>query len=100
MSFLIDAHERGVLRQIGTVYQFRHIRLQERLSKADETSYGWSLILKVASLIDPAHSYFYEAPIKTIYINEYGWQARKIGPATWVYRDPRFDQRARFRPEE
>jgi hypothetical protein len=32
MSFLDDAHKRGVLRQVGTVYQFRHIELQHRLA--------------------------------------------------------------------
>lgn len=32
MSFLSDAHRRGVLRQSGATYQFRHIRLQERLA--------------------------------------------------------------------
>ena len=32
MSFLDDAHSRGVLRQAGTVYQFRHIELQRRLA--------------------------------------------------------------------
>lgn len=32
MAFLSDAHQRGVLRQVGAVYQFRHIRLQERLA--------------------------------------------------------------------
>ncbi|WP_432003368.1 NACHT domain-containing protein [Streptomyces sioyaensis] len=33
MAFLADAHEhRGVLRQIGPVYQFRHIDLQRRLA--------------------------------------------------------------------
>jgi hypothetical protein len=31
MSFLDDAHQRGVLRQAGAVYQFRHARLQDRL---------------------------------------------------------------------
>jgi hypothetical protein len=31
VAFLDDAHERGVLRQSGTVYQFRHARLQDRL---------------------------------------------------------------------
>lgn len=33
MTFLSDAHIRGVLRQAGAMYQFRHIRLQERLSR-------------------------------------------------------------------
>ncbi|MEU7903474.1 hypothetical protein [Actinoplanes sp. NPDC049118] len=31
MQFLQDAHDRGVLRQAGAVYQFRHVRLQQRL---------------------------------------------------------------------
>jgi hypothetical protein len=32
MRFLADAHQRGVLRQEGAVYQFRHIELQRRLA--------------------------------------------------------------------
>ncbi|UQI45289.1 NACHT domain-containing protein [Streptomyces sp. HU2014] len=32
MGFLAEAHARGVLRQVGAVYQFRHARLQERLA--------------------------------------------------------------------
>jgi NACHT domain len=32
MSLLTDAHKRGVLRQVGAVYQFRHINLQHRLA--------------------------------------------------------------------
>jgi hypothetical protein len=32
MKFLADAHHRGVLRQVGTVYQFRHRDLQTRLA--------------------------------------------------------------------
>jgi len=32
MAFLADAHQRGVLRQVGAVYQFRHIELQRRLA--------------------------------------------------------------------
>ncbi|HEY3711568.1 MAG TPA: BTAD domain-containing putative transcriptional regulator [Amycolatopsis sp.] len=35
MHFLDDAHRRGVLRQAGGVYQFRHARLQERLAALD-----------------------------------------------------------------
>jgi hypothetical protein len=35
MAFLQDAHEhRGVLRQAGAVYQFRHINLQHHLARA------------------------------------------------------------------
>jgi NACHT domain len=32
MSFLADAHQRGILRQAGAVYQFRHLELQRRLA--------------------------------------------------------------------
>ena len=32
ISFLDDAHRRGVLRRTGAVYQFRHIRLQQQLA--------------------------------------------------------------------
>jgi hypothetical protein len=35
MDFLADAHRRGVLRQSGAVYQFRHIELQHRLANRD-----------------------------------------------------------------
>jgi hypothetical protein len=35
MDFLADAHRRGVLRQAGAVYQFRHIELQHRLATRD-----------------------------------------------------------------
>ncbi|WP_344322400.1 NACHT domain-containing protein [Streptomyces macrosporus] len=33
MAFLQDAHQRGVLRQVGPVYQFRHIDLQRHLAQ-------------------------------------------------------------------
>ena len=32
MAFLADAHQRGVLRQVGAVYQFRHVELQRHLA--------------------------------------------------------------------
>jgi hypothetical protein len=32
MRFLNDAHQRGVLRAVGPIYQFRHARLQDRLA--------------------------------------------------------------------
>ncbi|MFI1002070.1 NACHT domain-containing protein [Streptomyces galbus] len=37
MAFLTDAHQvRGILRQVGPVYQFRHIDLQRRLARPTE----------------------------------------------------------------
>jgi len=46
MRFLADAHKRGVLRQVGTVYQFRHIELQHRLASrdAEPTATGYSRV--------------------------------------------------------
>jgi hypothetical protein len=35
MRFLDDAHRRGVLRQSGAMYQFRHARVQDHLARAD-----------------------------------------------------------------
>jgi hypothetical protein len=37
MRFLEDAHRRGVLRQAGAVYQFRHMRLQDHLIATSDT---------------------------------------------------------------
>ncbi|MEV0695254.1 NACHT domain-containing protein [Streptomyces sp. NPDC050388] len=37
-SFLDDAHDLGVLRRTGVVYQFRHARLQEQLSGTTQES--------------------------------------------------------------
>jgi hypothetical protein len=37
MRFLDDARERGVLRTVGPVYQFRHARLQDRLAERSIT---------------------------------------------------------------
>jgi len=42
MRFLDDAHRRGVLRQVGAVYQFRHARLEERLAARAAQSSGRS----------------------------------------------------------
>jgi transcriptional regulator with XRE-family HTH domain len=36
LAFLDDAYRRGVLRQAGAVYQFRHARLQDRLTSTDQ----------------------------------------------------------------
>lgn len=32
MTFLDDAHRRGILRQNGAVYEFRHVLLQRHLA--------------------------------------------------------------------
>jgi hypothetical protein len=46
MSFLADAHQRGVLRQAGAVYQFGQLELQHRLATRPsgphpESATGW-----------------------------------------------------------
>ncbi|HEY3868468.1 MAG TPA: hypothetical protein VGM10_08955 [Actinocrinis sp.] len=38
VAFLDDACQRGVLRQVGAVYQFRHARLQDQLTAASTGS--------------------------------------------------------------
>jgi hypothetical protein len=39
MTFLADAHRRGVLRQVGAVYQFRSIELQRHLAAKGGTMF-------------------------------------------------------------
>jgi hypothetical protein len=36
MAFLADAHDRGLLRQLGSIYQFRHLELQRCLAQQYE----------------------------------------------------------------
>ena len=38
MRFMEDAHQRGVLRAVGPIYQFRHARLQDRLAGQAKTA--------------------------------------------------------------
>ncbi|MEW2393908.1 hypothetical protein AB0933_36700, partial [Streptomyces venezuelae] len=38
MTFLDEAHRRGVLRQSGAHYEFRHLRMQQRLASSAEES--------------------------------------------------------------
>ncbi len=40
MAFLTDAHDRGVLRRVGAVHQFRHLELQHRLAARREPADG------------------------------------------------------------
>jgi hypothetical protein len=56
MRFLDDARERGVLRTVGPVYQFRHARLQDRLAKLDSTTPAAEPFPELAGLddVDPA----------------------------------------------
>ncbi|GAA1165412.1 transcriptional regulator with XRE-family HTH domain [Kitasatospora gansuensis] len=40
ITFLEDAHHRGVLRQVGAVYQFRHAWIQSHLSRSHQQRHG------------------------------------------------------------
>jgi nucleoside phosphorylase len=54
MSFLEDAARRGVLRQDGPVYQFRHARLQDRLARADSVRTGSGSLMPRIESAEPA----------------------------------------------
>lgn len=41
MTFLEEAHKRGVLRQTGAAYEFRHARLQEQLATAAKNEHPY-----------------------------------------------------------
>jgi NACHT domain len=56
MGFLADAHRRGVLRQAGAVYQFRHIELQHRLATRPAKSAGVPEAPGSGSAAAPRHS--------------------------------------------
>ncbi|MER5883336.1 hypothetical protein ABT160_05870 [Streptomyces sp. NPDC001941] len=40
MAFLEDAHRRNLLRTVGPVYQFRHVKLQRRVARAEPEPAG------------------------------------------------------------
>jgi tetratricopeptide (TPR) repeat protein len=92
MSFLIDAHRRGALRQVGAVYQFRHVRLQQRLSaRYPQWSLPWPHSANLAHLGESFARAYDRAGIEHGWaIDEHGWQAKRTGLATWQHRDPRF----------
>jgi MFS family permease len=43
MAFLIDAHDKGLLRSVGPLYQFRHATLQDRLARGRLTPFSWHI---------------------------------------------------------
>jgi hypothetical protein len=43
IRFLEDAHRRGILRTVGTLYQFRHASLQDRLAESPQTGHQISM---------------------------------------------------------
>jgi NACHT domain len=54
MTFLGDAHRRGVLRQVGAAYQFRHIELQRRLvARSSGSTHEAEEHVHLASEADP-----------------------------------------------
>jgi hypothetical protein len=100
MAFLADAHQRGILRQVGAEYQFRHIRLQERLSSPIPASFVGTLIIKASLSIDHhtlnhGKNVLGEEKVSSSWqlrLTPWGiLQFRRVG-TTLVYRDPRFDQ--------
>lgn len=94
VTFLEDAHRRGALRQDGATYQFRHIRLQERLAETHPT------------LTDRVDERLQQEAIRIVqtfwpkllvsdeeFARQHGWQATLDQRSmVAVYRDPRFDQ--------
>ena len=56
MSFLRDAHRRGILRQVGGLYQFRHAELQCRLAAGNGPSFQAQLRNMLESLAARTHS--------------------------------------------
>jgi hypothetical protein len=80
MSFLADASRRGVLRQVGAAYQFRHNRLEEqarqwRLSRDGSRLKEWlGRLREFAALIHPPREWRWE----TETLNQFTEQAARI----------------------
>ena len=100
VSFLEDARRRGVLRQVGAVYQFRHIRLQERLASNHPLMFNSSVSRLKRKLNVPDTLDFSSALDLFIGLQNhdheiarlYGWQVSIGDRRSWrKYRDPRFD---------
>lgn len=113
MSFLLDAHRRGALRQVGAVYEFRHVRLRERLAARHRR---WPRRLAGALVGERAAAAAYRsghrvrvlaaraanalataaadavAPVDDRNAHTDGLQVTERGSVR-VYRDPRFDGR-------
>jgi len=103
MPFLADAHRRGVLRQVGAVYEFRHIRLQERLADMHPR---WAIragdladrelrkqlqkhLPRIAVALDDQNRVIDE------WVRQHGLQITvRGGGRLRSYRDPRFDRLA------
>jgi hypothetical protein len=91
MAFLEDAHSRGVFRQTGAAFRFRHLRLQQHL--ADSTRPG---IIKVIwsrgpqALVDGVVEKFLhnaeDAPRMR------GLDVTRNGRDAWIYHDPRLNR--------
>jgi len=98
MAFLADAHQRGVLRRVGAVYQFRHISLQQRLAgQYTGQPHRWDPLIEHLSEVmrpyaEKIGSYSDKFDPETQRIREgYGWEVKRVG-LSWSYRDPRFEQ--------
>jgi hypothetical protein len=114
MSFLADAHRRGALRQVGAVYEFRHVRLQQRLA-AGRVRWpgrleamagrvlGEQITESIVQVVHRASAPFRRAltaaatsMMRAAHVDDekhariHGWQVTGRGRAR-SYRDPRFD---------
>jgi hypothetical protein len=71
MTFLDDAHQRGVLRLTGAVYRFRHIRLEERLAARYPHWSRWlaSVVVRLAGPV-----------VGTLALADYAWWPDSTAP--------------------
>lgn len=92
MSFLSDAHRRGALRQLGAVYQFRHVRLQQRLSaRHSRWSRRWPALAKIIEWGDVEITDYEKSRTQGTVVDRTHLQVRHTGLFAKHYRDARFD---------
>jgi NACHT domain-containing protein len=95
MGFLEDAHRRGVLRQAGAVYQFRHIELQHRLAERYEEAAWFQEKAKAAFLSSVVTALSDETPA-----TQRAAGLNQVIAAAQARRRPRIGQEMPGMPEE
>ena len=99
MYFLEDARLRGALRRFGVTYQFRHIRLQDRLAETHPLI-STALAGKIEGVVRSRFKINFIIRVAgTEEINaekerarSFGWYCRITPRGRWQYRDIRFDR--------
>jgi hypothetical protein len=94
MTFLADAHRRGVLRRAGALYEFRHIRLQQRLARQHI-----SLLVFAAAIVREAFD-IWDSHLASVSEAADRWLPSSAAPVYWRVWARRFREACAGLPPE